>query len=1147
MSFQLSTATALPAEIQLAKEKPQGTFALRTRYALSANSANSWSAGTLVSLPLQTGTPGTFTDVKQGCINATIQINNTNPYVDYLNFGPSGAMIFFDEMRVYSSGTPVEENLRYSETVDLMMMQGGYQNLPYHVFRRNSWRANSGRAGDRHCNFIKPCMVDLTGTPMFGQTPLLDKNSNIYHPPAVSFGIAVPSFCTGTSTVDGGVYTQGNPAFVPYGAVSTTAATLGQIWGTDGYGTFNDGGIESNVRSGDISWSMLNDGNATANSGTSRSVGRNSSHISPGLYAGQVGTNTGSGFVNASDPYMWKNTQVAKSSSALKSSTSWLPTAQYVPSQWPNFQPCTLCGDVDESEIDLIIGKTKVSEYMKYLANVRSLPIGVLGSVAQNSNYQDSSVVLSPTIVGGSKLTEYRVSMPFLSGIYGILADKMFPDLLIGANNIRIEFKLATNYKALWTTMDPCRRVPGTVRDFVPFTGSASGSVRASTLNVNTSSTSRSSTGGNYDGQAKFAIGSSAFGCSNSGVCAVGSGAAGSAYAIQDGANTGVFGTTGKALTLTNGVSNGGIIPRTAMYNTVSAMGEDFVGIQQKLIPGAIVSEATSSSFIPLLIGTANVTALSLAISGGIATFTLGSAPTVAVAVGDIMQVRAAQFSEGEELLRVMVTGVTSNTVFTIQFLSPSIAPFSSAILPVSIVKAANQGIQYYVPCSDPSEGAGFHLSPISNLPKPQYMPCATPWLVKDFSSISNYVNENAVCYGTYLPAAVPQVRRCQPSSRLSIVDSYSYTGTTTFSIKDLTYIGEQVQLDDISASAIISHAATSEVVVWTRGFRSFEASCDTSIQQNIILPIQVGQATAMYLVFRPNAQIQSQDYYSNSFSCPFTGLSFSNSQSSVTQAVLNSSAGAIAGFTQLGVDGASVPDVGGIYQIQSSLDTADLGDFSYQLFSGTKQYPLQPIQTVAEMLVEKEKATHSLHNWGYCSTENMSLTAWGGAGFNVKSATGLEYNPFLDLGFFTTFIPIAALDDQTITANPYFALGEITESGTASLAPKIRGNRQPANLIGTSSNIFSGVLNVFTPPIGTFYLGWDFESWTNHEDLMRTGKFLGQEQLSIRMSGTYLCSATNPVGNASSSSTQVVAVTAIVPHVVKLSFMPGGHMLSYY
>ena len=133
MSFQLTTATALPAEVQLGREKPQGAFALRTRYALSANSASSWNAGTTLTLPLQTGTPGTFTDVKQGIIQTTVQITNTNPYVDFLNFGPSGAMIFFDEMRIYSSGTPVEENLRYSETADLLTIQGGHQCRPFQV------------------------------------------------------------------------------------------------------------------------------------------------------------------------------------------------------------------------------------------------------------------------------------------------------------------------------------------------------------------------------------------------------------------------------------------------------------------------------------------------------------------------------------------------------------------------------------------------------------------------------------------------------------------------------------------------------------------------------------------------------------------------------------------------------------------------------------------------------------------------------------------------------------------------------------------------------------------------------------------------------------------------------------------------------
>jgi hypothetical protein len=236
------------------------------------------------------------------------------------------------------------------------------------------------------------------------------------------------------------------------------------------------------------------------------------------------------------------------------------------------------------------------------------------------------------------------------------------------------------------------------------------------------------------------------------------------------------------------------------------------------------------------------------------------------------------------------------------------------------------------------------------------------------------------------------------------------------------------------------------------------------------------------------------------------------------------------------------------MYTLNSSLDTQNQGLFSYQLFSGTKQYPLQPIQTVSEMLVEREKSTHSLHNWSWCGTENMAITDWSSSQ-SSSSTTGFNFNPFLDLGFFTTFVPVSALDDQTITQNPYFSIAETNEQGA--VKPRVRGVRQSARSTGSTgagTTQFLGVLNTYVPPIGTFFLGWDFESWTNHDDLMRTGKFLGQEQLSIRMTGCHLMSATYPVSPGASQAINLnIGVTAIVPHIVKLSFVPGGHMLSYY
>lgn len=958
MSFQLNTATALPAEVQLGKEKPQAAFCLRSRYSLSANTASSWNAGTTLSIPLQTGTPGTFTDVKQGIIQATLQITNTNPYVDFLNFGPSGALIFFDEMRVFSSGTPIEENLRYSETADLLTIQAGHQCKPFHVYRRNKWRAYEGRAGVHHINFIKPSMVDSMGVPMFGRTPFMDKNSAVYAPPSIAFGNA-----------------SNASQYASYSLLTDTGTSQ------DGVGPLPDGNQSGGFC--DDAWAGVLDAyeDNTYNYNPTVGQSRNAEFDLP--HRG----------LNANSYLYW--TQVGRRRNT--ENVAHASAAFYSPAQWPDYQPCTLMGEFDDDEIDRIEGKAKISEYIKYLCNVRSLPIGVAGNVPEYG-YQLSTTALSAPAANQSgetdkalRFLQYRVSMPFLSGIYGIFADKMFPDMLIGANNIRIEFKLAQNYKALWTTMDPCRRVPGTMRDFIPFTGSKSGANRFRPD-------------------------------------------------IKD-PTTAALGCTYVGVADSSGTTDSSLIRNSEVFASKCCLGED---LQQPFyyIKGTVVSSV-------------------LEVYSG------------ALDVGDTKR------------------GYTS--IF-------------------------------------------------SNLPKPQYIPCSQPWL-KGYSDAAvpvittptpvTYINERQSCFGTYLPASQPQSRRCWQNTKLECVgDNYSNSGTTSFTIRDIQYIGEQVQLDDVVTSAIIQSAATSEIVVWTRGYRSFEASCDQNTQQNIILPIQIGQAEALYLVFRPSIVTQSIDYYSNSFYCPFVGLS----------------------YDKVGIPtiGGKECDVGGNYKIESSLDTSGQGAFSYQLFSGTKQYPLQPIQTVTELIAEREKSVHSLHNWDYCSTETMALSLWSKRYGNATSTYGLDFDPFIDLGYFTTFVPVLALDDQTITQNPYFQVVELSESETGSLqeTSRIRGYRCATTTSVTASNSgvkYTGVLNEFISPIGTFFLGWDFESWTNHQDVMRSGKFLGQEQVSIRMTGTYLCSATNVLSVGQAAQSQSIMCTAIVPHVVKLSFIPGGHLLSYY
>ena len=1064
-----------------------------------------------MSLPLQTGTPGTFTDVKQGNINCTVQISNTNPYVDFVNFGPCGAMILFDEMRVYSSGTPVEENLRYSETVDLLMEQGGWQCRPMHVFRRNKWRANNGKAGDKHINFIKPAMVDATGVPMFGRTPFMDKNAAVYSPASISFGYVTSTSLSPLPLIDQGLMTASK-------ADATVGYRFGSVFGNDSGYTFNDDGFQYDQTTAQESAGRLYD-YSTFGQGTNNvaNAGRNASHVR-GYNSGDItGTNTNAAQIN--DQIMWKNTLVARGNNvgSLEATYPWLPCATYSPAQWPDFQPCTLSGETDDFEVDSIIGKTKVSEYMKYLANVRSLPIGVSGLLPGASYALPTAAMSAATTfnvnANNCSFTEYRVSMPFVSGIYGILADKMFPDLLIGANNIRIEFKLASNNKALWLTMDPCRRVPGTVRDFAPFTGASNGSRRFGQSQALSGFISASlSDAGNTIVPSRAALG-----CSN-------------AMLYSD-----FTSISGKCIDTTpigySEATSGVIVPGSYIYNSSSAMGEDLA-----------TSQPAIDYVRGLMVNATNANVQLASSNDGLAVLTAVTGRPIESGMAFAYTPNSGIFNG----IQVYVT-ITAQATADIGFPAGYDGTYYTDCLGshgANVAKTINAAPESYLSHCN-SKTSGYSLPIYTHLPKPQYMPTATPWSQKAVGTlgaptIASYCNENAACYGTYLPASVPQTRRCQVGTRLAIQDGiFANNGATAFSIRDLQYIGEQVQLDDISTSAIIQHAATSEIVVWTRGYRSFEANCDTGTQQNIILPIQIGQATALYLVFRPSALLASQDYYSNSFICPFTGLSFSSSSPG--------------GLTESGAPlvlgkATRPPDVGGVYTLNSSLDTQNQGLFSYQLFSGTKQYPLQPIQTVSEMLVEREKSTHSLHNWSWCGTESMGLTHWDSTQ-SSSTTTGLNFDPFLDLGFFTTFVPVAALDDQTITQNPYFSIAEVDDSGAAHT--RVRGIRQSPRSTGTTGSgttQFVGVLNTFVPPIGTFFLGWDFESWTNHDDLMRTGKFLGQEQLSIRMTGCQLMAAQFPMQPGSAQAINLnIGCTAIVPHVVKLSFVPGGHMLSYY
>ena len=62
--------------------------------------------------------------------------------------------------------------------------------------------------------------------------------------------------------------------------------------------------------------------------------------------------------------------------------------------------------------------------------------------------------------------------MPFFDGLLGMGAEKQFPTMLIAPGSFYIQIRFAKLEQAVQVSMDPCRRIFGTYRDYVPNVGS---------------------------------------------------------------------------------------------------------------------------------------------------------------------------------------------------------------------------------------------------------------------------------------------------------------------------------------------------------------------------------------------------------------------------------------------------------------------------------------------------------------------------------------------------------------------------------------------------------------------------------------------------------------------------------------------------
>lgn len=421
----------------------------------------------------------------------------------------------------------------------------------------------------------------------------------------------------------------------------------------------------------------------------------------------------------------------------------------------------------------------------------------------------------------------------------------------------------------------------------------------------------------------------------------------------------------------------------------------------------------------------------------------------------------------------------------------------------------------------------GFGEGTCTGCPKLQYSPIDKPWLYgggwTGITVSTTYCEETQNVYGTYLPASTPQVRRCWVdgyNSKLSTTpaNSTQSTGKPTYKISNLAYTGMQIVLPDAITASIVKLAAEGHMNLIAHSVRTYRALCSNSISQSIILPIRVASANSLFVLFQNQNMVENPYYLSCTRNCPFTSYTWYPYNSTNT--------------TQYFVGSDVAPAVQSVNA---------LSPFSIQLRIGNEYLPIQPIEDVPTLIQELQKAVHSVGDMTYSVptmesirhqrfTDNTGVTNIITGGNSTTEYQFMKNNDFL-----VPYIPVDALDDQTVTDNRHLRDLPASVTGSTTITP--------ASFL-QANNRGRYVYRDFLPPVSKFLLGFDLETFANQSDVARSGRYLGNGTITLNMSNAYAC---NNISVSTNSSNDSYNVLAVVLHDIRFAIGTGGELLAFY
>lgn len=1164
-----AVGTAVPGNVNLAKQKPYAVSAYSRRVKSLANNAQSFGPDSYVNITLDTSTPGSFLDPLQSYLKWDLTIRNTNVFADFVSFGQAGAASLIEEFRIYIQGTPIEEILQYNVFYELAMNQNGQCQQPFELFRSN--KNAQPIASIFHANAIKPPMVDLEGRPMYGRvvkpktttsvtyastaaTKLLGATmigSQATMSTKVCFSGCRPYFTTGIGANTINLVADAQSLLYGVGTTIPTAAVINgstEITNAIANGQALFPGYYRNAS--DASVQQVN----TAISANEPSYLTTASGALD-LYNSRVTTTAPGGTNSVFSSYIqtanggilpYGGTSVEFPSVFNQSAAEVDPDIDPLnPLNWSSILPPSII----RPELKTL-GPQNLQDYFMFLANCKYLPIGMPGWDKNDPNAWDTAKQIPADYnitsnnfrnlkqyVGANneRTFTYTCCIPLISGVLGSFAEKCWPTMLVAPGSMYIQIRTASPGKAFQVSMDPCRRVLGTIRDYLPFGGSLGG----------------------LFGQVGAPVSSQ---------LASGSLTNQSVIYNQDG----------------NFPENPvGFLPRNTFskYQAVQSWEYNAVsGISGTMDNRKVQSTVNAYACIGSTLGSANISYNSTYLSAGsYATkgfgllfrpysvaamegrWTIGRAyvaqSTACTQVnGENTYIRSRVITEEGTMIipsnqNVGTNIAPTNTLAT--FISGSATNPDAIVYPIStlgsgsIVSASvcprmsinNVGndSQYAATAGwAPDADVTVEFSP-SGMPLPQYWLHAQPWTKKTFamSTVTSegdapgviqikYVgetqidvaNESRACYGTFLSASVPQCRRV-------FTNSSTNPGGITYSLSNIEFVSQQIILPDSVSASILEDAAQGDISISSNSLHNYQTPIAQSVSQNLIIPAKIASANTMYCLFQPQAFVSGNEAYCyNSLRgiCPFGAISVN---SGMTRSGLLGDYGAYGlGFDADQLRIQNVPCSNGALQVQLKI--------------GNELLPQQPLTTISEIVSENIKAQHKLFDTS--SNVNTTFMLSGKSDYTLGGSefSALSYDVLAPETFCATFVSAELMDDQTAINNPAMTYVYACEANAKSTA-----TTTPADFVIARRPY---QLEMFQPPASTFVLAFDLDTWSRFSDVTRSGKFLGNNTITLTMQNAVA------LGYAPGQvlSSGYVLQTFIV-HDIRFSFQAGGSVVSYY